>query len=109
MDEAKKQFDLGVQFFDARVKAVFDAAHIKGAFNLDPTDAAIVAPRSVPPALDPFDRTKTVIVYDDGGDCDAAQLISIQLPKFGFKDVKVFEEGFPAWKAKAYPIDPQPN
>jgi 3-mercaptopyruvate sulfurtransferase SseA len=104
MDEAKKQFDLGVQFFDARVKAVFEATHINGAVNLDPTDPAIVAARSVPPALDRFDRAKTVVVYDDGGDCDAAQLISIQLRKFGFTDVKMFEEGFPAWKAKGYPI-----
>jgi rhodanese-related sulfurtransferase len=109
MDEAKKLYDLGVQFFDARVQEEFDEGHIKGAVLVDPTDDTIVATRTKPEFLNKFDPRYPVIVYCNGGDCDSSQLVAIQLKKFGFVNVKVFEEGFPAWKARGYPVEPNKN
>jgi rhodanese-related sulfurtransferase len=101
-------YDLGVIFFDARVEEEFKMGRVKGAVLADPTDAKIVAAKNVPDFLKDekkFPRKFPVIVYCNGGDCDSSQLVAIQLIKFGFANVKVFEEGYPVWKARGYPVE----
>jgi rhodanese-related sulfurtransferase len=105
VEDAKKEYDLGVQFFDARVEEEFKEGHVKGAVLVDPTDDAIIKSKSVPEFLRKFDPRYPVIVYCNGGDCDSSQLVAIRLRLFGFTNVKVFEEGYPAWKAKGYPVE----
>jgi rhodanese-related sulfurtransferase len=106
LDDAKKQYDLGVQFFDARVQEEFDMGHVKGAVLVDPTDPKIVSSTKKPDFLNKFDPRFPVIVYCNGGDCDSSQLVGIRLRQFGFVNVKVFEEGYPAWRDRKYPIGP---
>lgn len=108
VDEAKQLFDLGVVFFDARVEEEFKMGRVKGAVLADPTDAAIVAAKVVPEFLKDekkYPRKFPIVVYCNGGDCDSSQLVAIQMRKFGFANVKVFEEGYPVWKAKGFPIE----
>jgi rhodanese-related sulfurtransferase len=105
VDEAKRQYDLGVQFFDARVEEEFKMGHVKGAVLADPTDDKIVGSKTKPEFLNKFDPRYPVVVYCNGGDCDSSQLVAIQLKKFGFVNVKVFEEGYPAWKARGFPVE----
>lgn len=106
LEDAKKQYDAGVQFFDARVQEEFDEGHVKGAVLVDPTDAKIVASEKKPEFLHKYDPRYPVIVYCNGGDCDSSQLVGIRLKQFGFANVKVFEEGYPAWRDKGYPVGP---
>lgn len=106
--EAKELFDLGVQFFDARVEEEFKLGRIKGAVLVDPTDPKVVAAKRVPDFLSDekkFPRKFPVVVYCNGGDCDSSQLVAIQMRKFGFANVKVYDEGYPVWKAKGYPVE----
>jgi rhodanese-related sulfurtransferase len=105
IEEAKRMYDLGMQFFDARVQEEYDAGHIKGAVVLDPTDDAIVSAKSKPEVLKKFDPRLPVVIYCSGGDCDSSQLIGIVLRRFGFSNVNVFEEGFPTWDKKGYPVE----
>jgi rhodanese-related sulfurtransferase len=108
VDEAKQLYDLGVIFFDARVEEEFKLGRVKGAILADPTDAKIVAAKEVPEFLrdeKKFSRKFPVVVYCNGGDCDSSQLVAIQMRKFGFAIVKVFEEGYPIWLKKGYPVE----
>jgi rhodanese-related sulfurtransferase len=105
IEEAKRQWDLGVQFFDARVIEEYQQGHVKGAVLVDPTDDAVVKSTKVPDFLKKFNPIYPVVVYCNGGECDSSQLVGIRLRQFGFVDVKVFEEGYPAWKAKGYPVE----
>jgi rhodanese-related sulfurtransferase len=104
--DAKAAYDGGAQFFDARMKADYDSGHIKGAFLIDPTDDKIISSETTPEPLKKFHQAAPVVVYCGGGDCDASEFVAILLRKFGFKSVKVFEEGFSAWKARGYPVGP---
>jgi rhodanese-related sulfurtransferase len=103
--EAKRLYDLGMQFFDARVQEEFDAGHVKGAVLLDPTDDAIVAAKTKPEILKRFDPRLPVVVYCNGGDCDSSQLIGLILRRFGFSNVNVFEEGYPIWQSSGFPVE----
>ena len=107
VEEAKKQYDLGVQFFDARVEEEFKMGHVKGAVLVDPTDDAIVKSKKIPEFLRKFDPRYPVVVYCNGGECDSSQLVAIRLRAFGFTNVQVFEEGFPKWKDMGYPVEVQ--
>jgi rhodanese-related sulfurtransferase len=107
--EAKQLFDLGVQFFDARVQEEFAEGHIKGAVLVDPTDDKIVATKSKPESLNKFDPRFPVVVYCNGGECDSSQLVAIQLKKFGFVNVKVFEGGITEWQKARFPVEKSTN
>jgi rhodanese-related sulfurtransferase len=104
-EDAKREYDLGVQFFDARVEEEFNMGHVKGAVLVDPTDPKIVSSEKKPEFLHKYDPRYPVVVYCNGGDCDSSQLVAIRLKQFGFVNVKVFEEGYPVWKAKGYPVE----
>jgi rhodanese-related sulfurtransferase len=105
IDEAKKLYDAGVQFFDARVDEEFKEGHVKGAVMLDPTDAKVVASKRKPEFLNKYDPRYPIVVYCNGGGCESSQLVAIRLKQFGFIQVKVFEEGYPAWRDKKFPIE----
>jgi rhodanese-related sulfurtransferase len=106
IDEAKRLHDLGMIFFDARVKEEFDEGHVKGAVLIDPTDPKVIEARKKPDVLKGFDPRLPVVVYCNGGDCDSSLLVALRLRDFGFTNVNVFEEGFPEWKKKGYPHEP---
>jgi rhodanese-related sulfurtransferase len=105
IDEAKRQFDLGVPFFDARFHEEFNAGHVKGAILFDPTDDSVIGAATKPDWLKRFDPQNVVIIYCGGGDCDSSKIVDAQLREFGFTNVKSFEDGFVGWKAKGYPIE----
>jgi rhodanese-related sulfurtransferase len=101
--EAKRLYDQGAPFFDARLKEEFDEGHVKDAVLLDPTDAAIVEAKTLPDVLKRFDRARPVVVYCNGGTCETSLAIGRHLIALGFSAVKVFDDGIPAWKARGYP------
>ena len=83
-----------VQWVDARTRAKFERAHIPGALllNVDEWD------RLTGPFLDAWDADKTLIVYCDGGSCEAvAERIRTELKIGG---VYVLKGGWAAWERK---------
>lgn len=102
--EAKRMYDQGAQFFDARVAEEFEEGHVLKAIMLDPTDDKIVSSKTKPDILKQYDPTLSYVIYCNGGDCDSSQLIGLILRKWGFSNVNVFEEGYPVWKAKGFPV-----
>ena len=86
-----------VQWVDARSRAKFEHAHIPGALllNEDEWDTLIA------PFLDAWDPDKTIIVYCDGGSCEASHKVAERLRadlKIG--NVHVLKGGWGAWPIK---------
>src|SRR5262245_35719795 len=104
IDEAKTDFDRGVQFFDARGKDQYDAGHVKGAIMIDPADPDFVGASEKPEFLRKFDPSLPFVIYCTGGDCDASQLVALKLKQFGFTTLKIFEGGFKEWQAAGHPV-----
>lgn len=82
---------------DARSRAKFEAAHIDGAvlLNEDEWD------RLVPAFLDAWEPEKLVVVYCDGGSCDASHSVARRLrADLKLENVRVLKGGWSAWSAK---------
>lgn len=84
-----------VLWVDARPKAKFEREHIPGAVLLNEDEWV----RLVGPFLDAWEPGKTVVVYCDGGGCDAshavAKRIKEELQIEG--SVLVLKDGWNAW------------
>jgi len=92
-----RQWGDQVQWVDARPLTQFDKGHVPGALllNLENWDSLI------PKFLDAWDPDKTVIVYCDGGSCDASRAVADRLrDDYQIKPIYVLKGGWPAWQAK---------
>ncbi|MEO8377816.1 MAG: rhodanese-like domain-containing protein, partial [Candidatus Sumerlaeota bacterium] len=61
------------------------------------------------PTGDPqFDIGNTgtqIIIYCDGGDCDASHKVQTMLGQFGLNNTIVFDDGFPGWEKAGLEIE----
>jgi rhodanese-related sulfurtransferase len=92
-----RQWGNQVQWVDARSQARYEAGHIPGAvlLNLENWESLI------PKFLDAWDLEKTVVVYCDGGSCDASRAVADRLREdYQVKSIYVLKGGWPAWQAK---------
>lgn len=91
-----------VRFLDARgIEGVYETGHIAGALHL-PYEG--IAEWSA--AFDEVVNGPTnlwVVVYCGGGDCDESKNVRVELSKYGFESVFIFEDGYPAWEAAGLP------
>ena len=86
-----------VLWVDARPRAKFDSGHIDGAvlLNEDEWD------QLVPAFLDAWEPEKTVVVYCDGGSCDASHAVARRLREdLKLENVRVLKGGWKAWSPK---------
>ena len=79
---------------DARPLENFVAGHIPGATHLPFEDFLSGKPKQ----LDYLPPDQPIIVYCDGGDCDASHKVKKMLHEFDFAEVYVFVPGYPAWR-----------
>jgi rhodanese-related sulfurtransferase len=97
-EEAKRRFDRGALFLDARPVAFYDMAHV---------------PRALPLPEDDFDRafarleprlraSLDVVVYCSGFGCEASHIVARKLKERGVPAV-VLGDGWPAWTEAGYP------
>ncbi|MHA3774350.1 rhodanese-like domain-containing protein [Verrucomicrobiota bacterium sgz303538] len=86
-----------VMWVDARPRARYDAGHIGGAvlLNEDEWDAL------VPHFLDDWEPEKAVVVYCDGGGCEASHSVAERLKReLQIPIVYVLKGGYPAWQSR---------
>lgn len=101
LDQAKSLFDQGATAVDARIKADYEAGHIKGALRINLKSFE----NGDPPLLAMIPRDANVLVYCSGGNCDESEHVAELLNGSGYKKVYIIHDGFPGWKAMGYPID----
>lgn len=101
--EAKRLFDEGAYFLDARHLEDFEAGHIEGAVSMP---ASRVLTRDGIDALDAIPPESTVVVYCTGGDCDASEntVINIQASAYTLKLV-ILGKGYDDWAAAGLPTE----
>lgn len=104
LDTARKLWEVGAaEFIDARHLDEYAAGHIPRAHLYDPRR---MYEAETPDWVNWFDYETTIlVVYCDGGQCDASQNAVRQLQGMGFKRLHIMEEGFPAWKAAGIGVD----
>ncbi len=85
-----------VAFVDARNPDEFATGRIPAAVNLPPS---AFFSGQVPAELDQIPRSSILVVYCNGGDCDASKLTAIRLREQGYEKVYIYEDGVTGWKA----------
>lgn len=95
--ETVRQWGDKVQWIDARPRDKFAAGHIGGAVLLNEDEWS----KLVPAFLDAWDPGRPVVVYCDGGSCEASQSVARRLrEELKIGDVHVLKGGLPAWRPK---------
>ena len=84
-----------VQWVDARSRAKFERTRIPGALLLNEDEWD----KLVGPFLDAWDADKTLVVYCDGGSCEASHQVAARLRKdLMIGGVLVLKGGFAEWQ-----------
>lgn len=85
-----------VLWVDARPRAKFEREHIPGAVLLNEDEWV----RLVGPFLDAWEPEKTIVVYCDGGSCDASRAVARRIKtELGVDNaVWVLKGGWDAWR-----------
>jgi rhodanese-related sulfurtransferase len=98
--EAKKLFDQEIMFIDVRKDKDWAAGRIPGAEHLelkkvfsDKTLAKLVK------------KDQMVVIYCNGPKCMRSSKASTKAVGWGFKKVRYFRGGLPAWKVAKYPVE----
>lgn len=88
-------------FVDARDEAAFSQGRIKGAVSLPlgKFDAELANFKSKVPLSD------TLVVYCNGYGCNDSMIEGKKLIANGYRQVLIFEGGYPEWKDAGYPLE----
>lgn len=110
-DKAKELMAGGAKMIDTRVAAEYAEAHIKGAINAPYKEKSAkaadfdAAQDSFDLAKLPADKNAAIITQCNGAECWKSYKGAVAAIKAGYKKVYWFRDGFPAWKAKGYPVE----
>jgi rhodanese-related sulfurtransferase len=107
----RMQGEEGLLFVDSRPSAEFTASHIPGAVSV-PLDAVQGSGKRVPGpeqagSLD-FPGVQTLVVYCEGGDCQASQSLAKMLHDRGYTDIRILAGGWAEWKEAGLPEERAP-
>jgi rhodanese-related sulfurtransferase len=103
-ETAKKIYDSGTAVFvDARAGSFFDEGHIKGAVSLPLGESGILMEHF----KNKYPPDTSIITYCSGRECDDSHQLAQILLENGYNNVSIFIDGYPAWMAKGYPVEPQ--
>ncbi|TRZ67430.1 MAG: rhodanese-like domain-containing protein [Rhodocyclaceae bacterium] len=89
----------GVMIIDSRPAArQFDPAHIPGAINIPDSQFDKLVDKL------PADKATLLIFYCGGLECMLSHNSAYKAEKLGYRNIKVYAEGTPDWKAKGGPV-----
>lgn len=98
----KQRFDKkSCVILDARKPEEYQEGHIPGALNFYGNEPEKFAPLVMPQIPD---KTKEIITYCHGGDCDLSLQTAKALKEAGYTHVEIFTGGWPDWQKAGYPI-----
>ncbi len=99
---AKKMYDSGGYIFvDARIYESFSEGHIKGAISLPVGQFD----EKVMQFMEKYPVSTGFATYCSGRECKDSHELAQYLSDAGYTNVKVFIDGYPAWKGEDYPIE----
>jgi len=88
-------------FIDAREASIFSQGHIQGAvsFPLADLDSALQGFTEKVP------YQTNLVIYCNGYGCQDSKKIGKQLLQKGYRQILIFEGGYPEWKDAGFPIE----
>lgn len=97
-----------VVFVDARPQKDYLAGHIPYAY-LVPAETIDQGRLGAMMELGGVDPSMRVVVYCEGGACDASHLVALTLQDLGFDKIHIDIDGFPAWQAAGHEVETGPD
>lgn len=107
---AKRAWEDGVLFVDARDPKYYREGHVPGAVNVYAYDASIA--EKIQEIADTWGPAAPVVVYcNESTECHDSHIVASQMRLFDFSNLRVYEGGFPGWfKAKElYVVGDEPG
>jgi rhodanese-related sulfurtransferase len=98
LENAKKLFDDGILFIDARLSEPYSNGHIQGAIPSNNYDNLLDELFFNHSLDDP------VVIYCDNSDCGLSEDLAVQLEMDGFSNLYVFKGGWGEWLKAGYPV-----
>ncbi|MBI1190454.1 MAG: hypothetical protein GC200_07235 [Tepidisphaera sp.] len=101
VEQAWELFQSGTPFVDARAMNEYEEGHIDSALWM-PSEEFMNG--HTPEALQLLDAKAPVVVYCDGGLCDASKNVVVLLQQAGFTRCHILTDGYPGWVKAKHPI-----
>lgn len=108
--EAGASGDLFVAFLDAREPEEYEAGHVLGSYRMTSetlNDYGFDLPVLSLGAIVPGETV--LVIYCGGGTCDASHNLAGYLQDYGFTQMHIMTEGYPAWEAAGLPTEAGPD
>ena len=101
--QAKTLFEAGdAVFADARPLDQYEEGHIVGSEHLDPN---LFFGGEDPDFVYIYPIEQRIVIYCQGGQCDASELVAIRLQGFGYSNLHILKPGYPAWVEAGLPTE----
>ncbi len=98
--EAKRLFDQEIMFIDVRKDKDWAAGRIPGAEHLELKK--VFSDKTLGKLVK---KDQMVVIYCNGPKCMRSSKASAKAVGWGFKKVRYFRGGLPAWKVAKYPVE----
>jgi len=92
-----------VTFIDARPAKDYESGHIPFAY-LVPAESIGQGRLGDLIEVAGLDLSSRVVVYCEGGSCDASHLVALTLQDMGFEKIHIYTEGYPAWESAGHEV-----
>lgn len=93
----------GAVFLDARRTAMFTEGHIPGARSFSAWEDGL--PEKVDQlSIFTADLKLPVVIYCSGGDCHDSHLVAQKLWLAGFRNLRIYTDGYPDWETRKLPV-----
>ncbi len=93
----------GAVILDARRSDVYAAGHLPGAQSLSVWEDGLQE-KVAQLRADKADPLLPMVVYCAGGECEDSHLLAQKLWLAGYRNLRIYADGFPDWEAKGWPI-----
>ncbi len=100
IDEVRQLLASGALLVDARNPDLYSIGHIAGAVSLP----IVEIDTELPEFIERVAKGRSIITYCSGFGCPDSFDLGVRLIEAGYRDVRVFEGGFPEWRDAGLPV-----
>jgi len=102
LQQARKLFDDGTQFIDARPDHEYVLGTIPLSTHLTP---GMFSTKEGADKLVYIGLDQDVVIFCSGGDCHDSENLAALMKDSGYTRLHIFTDGFPAWQQAGYEVD----